>query len=150
VLSDGLKIRRGEYVMVASTPVLRDERFYPNPDTFDAFRFYKLRQVAGRENSYQFVSSSETYFVFSQGEHICPGRSVENLACACIEEYKANRVDAGRFFASHLIKIVLIYLFHKYDFKYPEGQTKRPENMSFEENNFANQTQKILFRQRAV
>jgi cytochrome P450 len=54
--------------------VLRDARFYSDPDTFDGLRFYNLRQQPGQENSHQYVSSTDTFLGFGNGMHICPGR----------------------------------------------------------------------------
>lgn len=54
----------------------------------------------------------------------------------------------GRFFASNEIKIVLIYLLQMYEFRFPDGQTKRPENIYNEGSISPNTMQKVLFRQR--
>ncbi|KAI5856521.1 cytochrome P450 [Tricharina praecox] len=125
-LSDGLKIYAGDRLQVASRSVLRDPSIYSDPETFDGLRFLKMRQEPGQENGHQFVTSSETFFAFGHGTHVCP----------------------GRFFAGNQIKIILSHLLMRYDFKFPDGQTQRPKSVHFEEAVNPNPDQEILFKRR--
>lgn len=80
-----------------------DPTFYENPDTFDAYRFLKLRQTPGRETSSHLVSPSPEHLGFGLGKHACP----------------------GRFFAANEIKIALCHILLKYDLKLPENSVPR-------------------------
>ncbi|KAJ5104702.1 hypothetical protein NUU61_002049 [Penicillium alfredii] len=97
-LSDGNKIPKGTSLMV-SGDWMWDPTFYENPDTFDAYRFLKLRQTPGRETSSHLVSPSPEHLGFGLGKHACP----------------------GRFFAANEIKIALCHILLKYDLKLPEN-----------------------------
>ena len=97
-LSDGTKLRRNTLSII---PLVRhwDSNYYNNPDTFDGYRFYQLRQEPGKEHASQFVSTSPEYLSFGHGLHACP----------------------GRFFASNEIKIILCHILLKYDWRLVEG-----------------------------
>jgi hypothetical protein len=45
-----------------------------SPHEFDGFRFYRLRQMAGKENKYLFVTSSPESLTWGYRNHACPGR----------------------------------------------------------------------------
>lgn len=81
-LPDGTHIPRGGWIGVPVLGLHMDERFYPNPQTYDPFRFAKLKQ--DRENSRKgegstrtFVNNSDldaaqpstTYLGFGYGRH---------------------------------------------------------------------------------
>ncbi|KIW16986.1 hypothetical protein PV08_04177 [Exophiala spinifera] len=97
-LSDGTFLPKGTMLVVSSSQ-LRDPQIYPNPDKFDIYRFYNMRQIAGNENAGQFVTTSQDYSAWGHGKHACP----------------------GRFLASNQIKIVLCHLLVKYDFRLAKG-----------------------------
>lgn len=61
-LSDGTVLPKGVRLMVAAN--LRDPAIYPNPDTFDATRFLKLRNGDSNNNAHQYVSTSADMFAF--------------------------------------------------------------------------------------
>lgn len=75
---------------------------YSPPDVFDGLRFYKLREMAGKENRHQFVTTAPDSLSFGHGIHACP----------------------GRFFASNEIKVVLIELLRNWDVRL-KGDTER-------------------------
>ncbi|KAF1981076.1 cytochrome P450 [Aulographum hederae CBS 113979] len=103
-LSDGTVLPKNSPIKV-----MMDRHFsptiYPSPDVFDGHRFFNLRLQPGQENAWQFVTTSEEHIGFGHGQHACP----------------------GRFFASNEIKIALIYLLLKYEWRFPEG--RRPKNL---------------------
>ncbi|KAM3152013.1 Cytochrome monooxygenase ascG [Botrytis cinerea] len=72
---------------------------------FDGLRYYKLRQIPGNEDRHQFVTTSPESLNFGYGNHACP----------------------GRFLAANEIKIVLIELLTKWEFRLKGGE--RPENI---------------------
>ncbi|ETS81536.1 hypothetical protein PFICI_06538 [Pestalotiopsis fici W106-1] len=98
-LADGTRIPRGTLLAVASTRHW-DPQVYPDPYTFDGYRFFKLRQEKGKENTSQFVSTGQNHLGFGHGQHACP----------------------GRFFASNEIKIILCHILLKYDWRLIEGE----------------------------
>ncbi|KAH8691177.1 cytochrome P450 [Talaromyces proteolyticus] len=97
-LSDGTRIPRGTTLFV-SNDRMWDPTFHTDPETFDAYRFLKMRQVPGHETSAQLVSLSPNHLGFGLGKHACP----------------------GRFFASNEMKIALCHILIKYDFKLQDG-----------------------------
>lgn len=105
-LSDGTTIPKGGFVAFPTT-TMQDEAVYPNSGEFDGHRFLRLREQPGSENKWQFVTTSPQHFVFGHGMHACP----------------------GRFFASNEIKIALVHLLMKYDWKFAgskQGVEGRP------------------------
>ncbi|KAL5364135.1 putative P450 monooxygenase [Aspergillus floccosus] len=101
-LSTGHVIPQGTVVGVSNHMVTQS---YPDPDTFDGFRFHKMRQQPGHEIRHQFVATGPDALSFGHGNHACP----------------------GRFFAANEIKVVLMYLLQNYDIQLEAGEG-RPEN----------------------
>ncbi|PYI12549.1 cytochrome protein [Aspergillus sclerotiicarbonarius CBS 121057] len=99
-LSDGTTIPKGATTVV-SCDAMWDPSVYPEPETFDAYRFLKLRETPGHETTAQAASPSPHHLGFGFGKHACP----------------------GRFFAINEIKIALCHILLKYDFKLAEGYT---------------------------
>jgi len=114
-----IHLKRGETVMI-SPKRMRDSTVYTNPDTYDGYRFYKLRfgpsqgadapaggadhwqsedskkrEPIDRRNLWQLVSMSPDHLGFGIGGHACP----------------------GRFFVANEVKIALCHLIMKYDWK---------------------------------
>ncbi|KIL90538.1 hypothetical protein FAVG1_06271 [Fusarium avenaceum] len=107
-LSDGTQLPAGTKVIAPQAGIALDERYFPEPERFDAFRFYKLRQESAEANNrFQFTSLGDTYMNFGAGKHACP----------------------GRFFASNEIKLVLAHLLINYDIRLKAGED-RPKAMS--------------------
>ena len=48
VLADGFRIPKGTYTAFSSIGINSDPEIYPNPKTFDGFRFTKLREQSGK------------------------------------------------------------------------------------------------------
>ena len=72
-LKDGHKIDKGTRLAVSNC-WMWDSTFYEDPETFDAYRFVKLRQVLGREASANLASVSPEHMAFGLGSHACTGR----------------------------------------------------------------------------
>ncbi|KAL8372584.1 hypothetical protein RB595_002093 [Gaeumannomyces hyphopodioides] len=111
VLSDGTEIPADTTIEVAHGSMAMDPAIFPNPEKFDAYRFYRLRAGDGAEpnvarEQHQFVSVTSTDMCFGYGRHACP----------------------GRFFAANEIKLILARLLLDYDISMPEGLTGRHEN----------------------
>ncbi|GLA07505.1 hypothetical protein AnigIFM60653_008736 [Aspergillus niger] len=97
-LSDGIVLPKGS-ISVLTTEAMRDPNIYPDPETFDAYRFLKLRETPGYETMAQAVSTTPQHLAFGLGKHACP----------------------GRFFAIALLKIILCHILLEYDFKIADG-----------------------------
>jgi cytochrome P450 len=106
-LTDGTHLPAGTIVAVPSEAVNHDPENYPDPERFDGYRFYNLRnKKEGVTSQYhQFVTSNKTSLNFGYGKHACP----------------------GRFFASAEIKMILAYMLMSFDFEFEGGE--RPRNL---------------------
>lgn len=107
-LSDGTQLPPGTRILAPQAGISLDERYFPEPEKFDALRFYKMRQESDEaSNRWQFTSLNDTNINFGAGKHACP----------------------GRFFASNEIKLVLAHLLINYDIRLKKGE-ERPKAMS--------------------
>nr|ACZ63292.1 cytochrome P450 monooxygenase [Fusarium sp. NRRL 36351] len=102
-LSDGTFIPKGHQLAV-SCHNMRDEKIYPNADTWDGYRFYRERQQSAREDSVQLSSTSLEHMGFGYGKHACP----------------------GRFFAAKEVKIVMMFLLLNYEWRMPKDSKPNP------------------------
>lgn len=105
-LSDGTHLRKGSEVMVSGLGHW-DSTVYANPNEWDGYRFYRLRQQPGNENAGQAAITSGEHLAFGHGQHSCP----------------------GRFFAVNEAKIAMAHLIMKYDFKLAGDATPKTEHM---------------------
>jgi cytochrome P450 len=93
-LPGGLELRKGDRVFV-DIPHMRDPDIYESPDTYDVYRFFRMRFQPDRANNAPLVNTSPEYLSFGHGAQACP----------------------GRFFAAILAKVTLSHLLLKYDWK---------------------------------
>ncbi|KAI9155748.1 Dihydromonacolin L monooxygenase LovA 1 [Paramyrothecium foliicola] len=122
-LSDGLVIRKGQRTVVDAYPMWSSET-YKNPETYDIYRFRKMRENPGSEAKAQLVSTHPDHLTFGHGYFACP----------------------GRFFASNEIKIALCHLLIKYDWKMAPGHTSKP--IVFGANLSIDPAVKVMYRRR--
>ncbi|GAO19702.1 hypothetical protein UVI_02064330 [Ustilaginoidea virens] len=122
-LSDGT-VLPGGYLTMVSVKKHWDPQVYAKPHEFDGYRFYKMRQQPGKENTSQLVSATADHMGFGYGHHACP----------------------GRFFAAEEIKIALCHILLKYDFKLVPGHSVEP--VRFGVSLTANPTAKLAIRRR--
>ncbi|GKT86392.1 LOW QUALITY PROTEIN: cytochrome P450 [Colletotrichum tofieldiae] len=118
-LPNGQTIPEGMFIEVSASGVNSDPEIFPDPDAFDALRFYKLREAKEYAASgtkaaevvmqAQFVSVGTTHLTFGYGKHACP----------------------GRFFAVNEIKMIMANVLCHYDVKLPDGVTERYKNLAF-------------------
>ncbi|KAI1787002.1 cytochrome P450 [Ganoderma leucocontextum] len=107
VLNDGTRIPKGTLVSAAAYPQHHDAALFENADTFDPFRFARMRSVQGESLKHQFSSTSPEYIPFGHGQHACP----------------------GRYFAANELKAILAYVILNYDLKLG-GDGSRPPDVS--------------------
>ena len=122
-LSDGTVLPKSSRINVMTN--FMNPKVYPNPETFDAARFAKMRAQSGNENSWQLVTTNSDFLLFGHGQYACP----------------------GRFFASNEVKIALCQMLLKYEWRFLPGED-RPESQKFETNSGVSTTGKVEFRRR--
>ncbi|KAF7537360.1 hypothetical protein G7Z17_g12867 [Cylindrodendrum hubeiense] len=126
-LSDGTQLPAGTSVIAPQAGISRDERYFPDPERFDALRFYRLRQESDEaSNRWQFTSLNDTNINFGAGKHACP----------------------GRFFAGNEVKLVLAYLLINYDIRLKKGE-ERPKGMAVVMTKAPCQNTELEFRRRS-
>ncbi|PGH15783.1 hypothetical protein AJ79_02163 [Helicocarpus griseus UAMH5409] len=115
-LSDKTIIPKGSVCFVSSNKSW-DPNVYQDPNTFDPYRFLRLRETPGNETWAQLVSPSPENLGFGFGKHACP----------------------GRFFAANEVKIALCHMLLKYDIRLAEGckPTTRTNGLSLVADPFA-------------
>ena len=123
----GTLIPKGTFLNVATHDAHFDPDTYPDPTTFDGFRFYKLKsQAVGNERYFDVTTTSTKSLSFGTGVHACP----------------------GRFFAANELKLMLAHVVLNYDIKFENGGVVRPLNKCFKESTIPDPTIKLLFRKR--
>lgn len=126
-LSDGTYLPAGTKLLAPQCGISQDERYFPNAQSFDAFRFFRMRQRSDDDaNRWQFTSISDTNMNFGAGKHACP----------------------GRFFASNEIKMILAYFLVNYDLKLKDGES-RPKPMILMMSKTPDPNAEIMFRRRS-
>ncbi|KAH8661282.1 cytochrome P450 [Ilyonectria robusta] len=127
-LSDGTQLPAGTSVIAPQAGISHDERYFPDPERFDALRFYRLRQESDEaSNRWQFTSLNNTNINFGAGKHACP----------------------GRFFASNEVKLILAYLLINYDIRLKKGE-ERPKGMAMVMTKAPCQNTELEFRRRSL
>lgn len=91
-LANDTILKKGGYYIVNGTSLTNPE-IWPEPEKFDIYRFYRLRQDPATASKAHLVSTSPEHLGFRHGDQACP----------------------GRFFAANEVKIALCHLLLKYD-----------------------------------
>ena len=112
--------------MFSSMQRMWDDKYYPNHEQWDGYRFYNMRNEAGKENCCQLVSTGPEHLGFGHGVHACP----------------------GRFLASMEVKITLSYILMNYDLECATNKVPKPliNGMEF----MSNPAAKLRVRRRKV
>ncbi|KAK3321311.1 putative cytochrome P450 monooxygenase [Cercophora scortea] len=106
-LSDGTVIPKNSLLNV-SMHKMWDPKVHADPATWDGYRFLRMRETPGHEHQAQLVSTGPEHLAFGHGQHACP----------------------GRFFAANEVKIALVQLLLKYDFRLP-AEGPEPQARAF-------------------
>lgn len=122
-LHDGLELPVGAHIEMAIVPIQRDHT--NNPEQFDGLRYYKKRLQPAEAHKHQFATTNPQILHFGHGKQACP----------------------GRFMASNIIKMVLGSLLLRYDFKFPEDQS-RPKSLPAFEYSFPSPMGRVMFLER--
>ena len=126
ILSDGTEIPEGYTVFSPANATNFDPGLYPNPETFDGLRFYKLRHASPEnEKKFQLTSITKEQMQFGMGRHACPGRWI----------------------ASHQVKLIPAHLLEKHEFKF-RNREGRPKTILFQTHQFPDPQGEILFKNR--
>ncbi|KAF8998395.1 cytochrome P450 [Cyathus striatus] len=120
-LWDGTIIPKGTDIGYHVMPIHRNTENFPNPDTFDGFRF-----VNDDGRKFGLSSVNNEFLIFSVGKHACP----------------------GRYFAANELKMLLSHIVLNYDIKV-ENEGVRPKDMQLDFNQLPNDKAQVLFRKRA-
>lgn len=125
-LSNGQYIPPGVCIEVPSHAVYQDSANYPDSDTFDGFRFAKIRRGGSATDNArnQFVTTNEQNLFFGYGKHACP----------------------GRFFAANEIKMILARIILEYDIKNVDGVTGRIPNTETGRSSTPDATKQLMFK----
>ncbi|KAJ7477068.1 cytochrome P450 [Mycena galericulata] len=128
--SDGTTVPAGCFVNVATGPTHHNPAIYPNPDEFDALRFYRMRVEDDEEGNirHQLVATNLDYLPWGHGRHACP----------------------GRFFAGTMLKTMLAHTLLNYDVKLEDESAGRPPNQWFAAICIPNGSAKVMFRKRQL
>ena len=111
--TEGWRAPKGMLLGLDMHSVQHDPEIYPDPNTYDAFRFSKPREEADASTVHSkvnelkntsLITTSDIFLPFSHGRHACP----------------------GRFFVSLEMKLILAYMFMNYDI---ELLKSRPPNV---------------------
>ncbi|GKT74221.1 cytochrome P450 [Colletotrichum tofieldiae] len=100
-----------------------DTTYYDDPTQFDGYRFLRMRST-DEEKMSQLVSTSVKHPGFGHRQHACP----------------------GRFFAANEVKIALVHLLLKYDWKLPDNA--KPQTVTFGMAMLPDPSAKFLIRRR--
>lgn len=130
---DGTHIPANTYVCVPIHAIENDAAHTFDPEKFDGLRNFRGRKEQGHDNNLNTLSSKEYLFStptrtrlnFGYGKAACP----------------------GRFFASCVIKMVLVKMLTEYEFSFMPN-TGRPTNLMVHEFLFPWPWQKMLVRRR--
>jgi cytochrome P450 len=111
--------------MIPILPNHRNPKVYNDPDTFDAWRYFRMRRDKSSEAKAQLTTPTVDHMGFGLGQHACP----------------------GRFLAANEIKTTLCHMLLKYEWRFPEGQS-RPGSFQWETELLTNPKATLQIRRR--
>ncbi|TGJ78286.1 hypothetical protein E0Z10_g10478 [Xylaria hypoxylon] len=103
-----------------------DPAIHPDPGTFDPRRHLRKREEIENTHRFHFASASTDTMNWGSGRHACP----------------------GRFFAQETLKLMLVHLLTRYEFKHADDKTGVPRFISRNMFSIPNPTLPILMRER--
>ncbi|RCI07464.1 hypothetical protein L249_4571 [Ophiocordyceps polyrhachis-furcata BCC 54312] len=125
-LHDGVHVPYGTHICIPPHSISSDPAMIRQPDVFDGLRYFERRRAKPEEGSrHQHATADKDHLHFGYGTWSCP----------------------GRFLASAELKMVLVELLLRYEFKYSEGES-RPVNHTIEEFPYLDVETSLLMRRR--
>ncbi|KAI1845528.1 hypothetical protein JX266_008386 [Neoarthrinium moseri] len=124
---DGFQLPAGTNISFASQQLNLDEDVYPDAQTFDAKRFLRKRENID-PNKFHFASVSDDSIIFGAGFHDCP----------------------GRFLAQDVLKLMLIQLLMRYDFKLSGASQSRPPDIAYNFSVMPNIGTQLLMKEKST
>ncbi|PGH16795.1 hypothetical protein AJ80_05110 [Polytolypa hystricis UAMH7299] len=122
---DGLHLPAGTQIsFLLQVPGL-DPDLFPDPQQFKPWRFLRKREQGDADKNH-FASVSDDNIFFGNGAHSCP----------------------GRFFVTDEIKLILVHLLTKYEFKYANDGEKRPADIIHDNASYPNIMTQVLYRKK--
>ena len=121
-LSDGLKLKKGQFVCISGYSRAMDPHFFLNPNKYDALRAYNQNLQDHRARPFSSVLADD--YRWGAGRWACPGRYIATL----------------------MAKVILVKLLDEYEFKFVGGE--RPPNALLHEFVFFHPDTKLLMRRR--
>lgn len=105
----GLPLPKGSLISFVSQPMHTDPDLFPDPHTFDPYRFVRLRKAddaakkgetddTGTRSPHSFLSTSNL-LIFGRGRNSCP----------------------GRYFVDFQLKMLIAYMFTNYDIEFVDS-----------------------------
>ncbi|KAK7757857.1 hypothetical protein SLS62_000235 [Diatrype stigma] len=123
----GFQLPAGTNISFASQQVNLDDDVYPDAQTFDAKRFLRKRENID-PNKFHFASVSDDSIIFGAGFHACP----------------------GRFLAQDVLKLMLIQLLTRYDFKLAGESQHRPRDTAYNFSVMPNMGAQLLMKEKPL
>lgn len=77
--SDGTTLPYGSHVSASAHTIHRQADLFDDPDVFDGFRFYNMRDPEDDDDEVakeQLTTPTTSNLAFGLGKHVCPGRYV--------------------------------------------------------------------------
>ena len=121
-LSDGLELKKGQFICVSGYSRAMDDHIFPNPKDYDALRAYNQNLPDHRARPFSNVLADD--YRWGAGRWACPGRYIATL----------------------MAKIILVKLLDEYDFQFVDH--KRPSNALLHEFVFFHPDTEILMRRK--
>ena len=121
-LSDGLRLKKGQFVCISGYSRAMDAHFFPDPNKYDALRAYNQNLQDHRARPFSNVLADD--YRWGAGRWACPGRYIATL----------------------MAKVILVKLLDEYEFKFV-GE-KRPPNALLHEFVFFHPDTELLMRRR--
>ncbi|KAE8378054.1 cytochrome P450 [Aspergillus bertholletiae] len=128
-LPSGQHLQQGAWVAFSAAGIHNDERFYHKPDVYTPFRFLPTEttgeKIDTKPKTAMMVTTSDTFLPFGHARHSCP----------------------GRWFVSHVLKLLLAYITIHYDIK---PLKERPLNIILGDHSIPPQHTTIFVRRRKI
>ncbi|KAF8665540.1 hypothetical protein AX16_000001 [Volvariella volvacea WC 439] len=144
--SDGTYLPAGCYVAIPSVSIHYNEELYPDPNSFDGFRFVKMQEADADAYPAKHATAtlSPEWLPFGTGRHAWCEISSSPIVLPSYPLW----YSPGRFFAVNEIKCLLAYILLNYDFKLAATERERPLDTIVGISVVPNQTAKLAFRKR--